>query len=240
MLNRAADLKVATAATQLSRLSFDVTHKASFLKYVMTLVRKVPKYWIAASTHHPEELSCGRIHIDLRQRFPGLLTLIAPRHPQRSVEIASTLRALSLNVRSLSRGEFPLPDTDILLIDTVGDLPLVYAMSAGIPTFLGGSLFHGRGHNVAEATLAGCSVITGAHHSTFEPFLHRLNADNILCSVVKSEEELLHLVLQQFSDPDQTCRIGVLAAERTRTLSADTIDLLWNDLLSAFSEVRSA
>lgn len=39
--------------------------------------------WVASSTHHDEETRIARIHQNLKKQFPGLLTLIAPRHPQR-------------------------------------------------------------------------------------------------------------------------------------------------------------
>ena len=98
MIKRAADLKVATAATQLSRLSIDVTHKASFLKCVMTLVRKVPKYWIAASTHIDEEKFCLNTHLSLKRQHKDIITIIVPRHIDRAILIQDELKKLNLNV----------------------------------------------------------------------------------------------------------------------------------------------
>ena len=47
------------------------------------------------------------------------------------------------------------------------------------PCFAGGSLYPGsRGHNVAEATVAGCSVLVGSHHETFKSMIDDINEED--------------------------------------------------------------
>ena len=46
----------------------------------------------AASTHAGEESSVLEAHVRLRANFPGLLTLIAPRHPERGAGIVASRR----------------------------------------------------------------------------------------------------------------------------------------------------
>ena len=48
--------------------------------------------WLAASTHDGEEAIAGAVHAAIAQNRPGLLTIIAPRHPQRAAEIAAHLK----------------------------------------------------------------------------------------------------------------------------------------------------
>ena len=44
--------------------------------------------WLAASTHAGEEEIAAAVHRGLQRDHPGLLTIIAPRHPARAAEIA--------------------------------------------------------------------------------------------------------------------------------------------------------
>jgi hypothetical protein len=60
--------------------------------------------WLAASTHAGEEAACARVHVQLREHFPALLTCIVPRHVERSSEIRAELRRAGLDVRSFSAG----------------------------------------------------------------------------------------------------------------------------------------
>jgi hypothetical protein len=51
-----------------------------------------------------------------------------------------------LRVKVSSEGAVPVEmQTDVLLINTVGILPQIYAATKGKPVFVGGSLFPGRG-----------------------------------------------------------------------------------------------
>ena len=78
----------------------------------------------AASTHAGEEAAMIDAHQRLRANFPGLLTMIVPRHPERGIEVAEIARAAGLKVRLRSRGELPDAATDIYVADTVGELGL--------------------------------------------------------------------------------------------------------------------
>ncbi len=60
--------------------------------------------WLAASTHPGEEAIAADVHRRLAPRLPGLLTVIAPRHPERGPELAE---ALGATVARRSAGEPP-------------------------------------------------------------------------------------------------------------------------------------
>ena len=49
--------------------------------------------WIAASTHPGEEEIAAAAHRRIAREHPGLLTIIAPRHPARGAAIAEMLAA---------------------------------------------------------------------------------------------------------------------------------------------------
>jgi 3-deoxy-D-manno-octulosonic-acid transferase len=115
--------------------------------------------WLAASTHAGEEEIVASVHSRLAATHPGLLTIIAPRHPARGDAIATMLAARGLRA-ARRRGDEPITDdTDIYLADTLGELGLFYSL-AGI-AFIGGSLVPKGGHNPFEAARLGCAVLHG-------------------------------------------------------------------------------
>jgi 3-deoxy-D-manno-octulosonic-acid transferase len=113
----------------------------------------------AASTHAGEEELMIAAHQRLRANFPGLLTIIAPRHPDRGPEIAAAAGALSVALRS--RGELPKWTTEIYVADTLGELGLLYRMAPVV--FVGGSLIKHGGQNPIEAAKLGAAVLHGPH-----------------------------------------------------------------------------
>ena len=54
--------------------------------------------WCASSTHHNEEIICGKIHLKIRKKLKNLLTIIIPRHIERSEKIKIELEKLGLKV----------------------------------------------------------------------------------------------------------------------------------------------
>ncbi|MFD2234458.1 3-deoxy-D-manno-octulosonic acid transferase [Phaeospirillum tilakii] len=121
--------------------------------------------WLAASTHPGEEEIVAETHRRLAPRFPGLLTLIVPRHPARGPDIARKLAALGLSVAMRSAGETPRAGTAIHLGDTMGELGLFYRL-AGI-VLMGKSLAVGGGQNPFEPARLGCAVLFGPRMENF-------------------------------------------------------------------------
>ena len=116
--------------------------------------------WVAASTHDGEEVALLRVFGELRKTQPDVLWVLAPRHPQRFDEIARLLSVSGWRIARRSRNETVDTHTDIVLADTLGDVPLFYA--AADVAFVGGSLVPGiGGHNVIEAAAASCVLATG-------------------------------------------------------------------------------
>lgn len=115
----------------------------------------------AASTHDGEETVLIEAHRKLRADFANLLTLIAPRHPERGAAIGEIARAAGLNVRLRSRGELPDAATDVYVADTVGELGLVYRLAPVV--FVGGSLVEHGGQNPIEPAKLGAAILHGPH-----------------------------------------------------------------------------
>jgi len=115
----------------------------------------------AASTHIGEETAVIEAHTRLRSNFPGLLTLVVPRHPERGPEVADIAVSAGLSVALRSRSELPKRGTEIYVADTLGELGLLYRIAPAV--FIGGSLVKHGGQNPIEAAKLGSAVLHGPH-----------------------------------------------------------------------------
>ena len=122
---------------------------------------------IAGSTHAGEETRLLDAYARLRERWPGLLLLIAPRNPERFAAVARLCRrrGLAIELRSRNPGP-PAATTDVVVADTIGELQAIYAMAD--VAFVGGSLVKHGGHNILEPCALGVPVIFGPHMFHFE------------------------------------------------------------------------
>src|SRR6185503_4769635 len=107
----------------------------------------------AASTHPCEEAAVIDVHRRLMHPFPGLLTVLAPRHPERGQGISDIAKVAGLKATLRSRGELPDRNTEIYISDTFGELGLIYRIAPIV--FIGGSLVGHGGQNPIEAAKLG-------------------------------------------------------------------------------------
>ncbi|WP_375458755.1 3-deoxy-D-manno-octulosonic acid transferase [uncultured Enterovirga sp.] len=121
--------------------------------------------WMAASTHPGEEEAVIWAHLQMRQRRPNLLTLLAPRHPARGDEIADYAASAGLSVTRRSEGGRPDEAGDLHIVDTVGDLGLFYRLAPLV--FMGGSLVPHGGQNPIEPARLGAAILHGPHVANF-------------------------------------------------------------------------
>jgi 3-deoxy-D-manno-octulosonic-acid transferase len=113
------------------------------------------------STHAGEETLIIEAHRRLRHSFPRLLTVIAPRHPERGLGIVEIARAADLKTALRSRGQLPASDTEIYIADTMGELGLIYRLAPIV--FVGGSLASHGGQNPIEPIKLGAAILHGPH-----------------------------------------------------------------------------
>ncbi len=128
--------------------------------------------WIAASTHAGEEEPILDAFARLRVRWPTLLLLLVPRHPERFDSVAALCRQRGFSVTRRSGRNACAPDTAVFLGDSMGELLLLYA--AADLAFVGGSLVATGGHNVLEPALLGLPVLFGPHMFNFTEAGERL------------------------------------------------------------------
>ncbi len=128
--------------------------------------------WLAASTHDGEETIAGQVHAAVAKNIPDLLTIIAPRHPQRGPEVAARLKRQGLTVARRSLAEPIADNVAIYLADGTGELGLFYRIAP--IAFVGGSLIPHGGQNMLEAALLKCAILHGPHVANFKAIAEEL------------------------------------------------------------------
>jgi 3-deoxy-D-manno-octulosonic-acid transferase len=159
------------------------------------------KFWIAVSTHKGEEEIVIQTHKLLKKDFPDLLTIIIPRHPNRSEEIKSLFSGINFAQRSQKQNVESA--TEIYLADSLNELGLFYRLINF--AFIGGSLAMVGGHNPFEAIKLECAVISGRNVFNFKEIYKELEAENA-CAMVDSQEQLAEQV-GKFLKDDTSCRM---------------------------------
>lgn len=169
--------------------------------------------WLAASTHQGEEEAVALAHRELAANYPGLLTIIAPRHPARGEAIAAMLAGHGLSVARRSREEPISSRTEIYLVDTLGELGLFYRL-AGVG-FIGGSLVPRGGHNPLEAARLDCAVLHGPDMGNCAALSAALSAAGA-SQMISNTNQLASAVSSLLADPNlraARARAGTRVAE---------------------------
>ena len=189
------------------------------------------RVWLAASTHAGEEAVVLEAHTMLRRTHPGLLLLLAPRHPERADAVAAAAAHTGCAVARRSRRERVGPSTAVYVCDTLGELPLLYA-AAGL-AFVGGSLVPLGGHNLLEAARVpgGCALLHGPHIEAVSASSARLvQTQPPAAQCVRTAAELAVAVGALLSCPATLLASRTAAAAVAETLELGVHEKLWSRL----------
>ncbi len=179
----------------------------------------------AASTHEGEEAAIIAVHQRLRAKYPSLLTVIAPRHPDRGSGIVESAKTAGLSVAVRSRGDLPNTDVDIFVADTLGELGIIYRLAPIV--FVGGSLASHGGQNPIEAIRLGAAVVHGPNVWNFDEIYATLDAAHGAARI--ADEEALTACLANWLARPVTRKavadaalvtVGKLSGALERTLAA--------------------
>lgn len=151
--------------------------------------------WNVSSTHRDEEVKIGKFLKRVQEKVPGLLTIMAPRHPNRGPEIQQDLDNLGLTTALRSKGEPITAQTDVYIADTIGEVGIWYDLAPLV--FIGGSLIPHGGQNFMEPSRMRDAVIVGPHMFNFTDAMNRAKkADAVIQvnDVLELEEAVLQLL----------------------------------------------
>jgi 3-deoxy-D-manno-octulosonic-acid transferase len=172
---------------------------------------------LAGSTHEGEEELMVSVFGSLKNDFPDLNLILAPRHPERFGRVEAMVKAKGFECvrRSalLSPGqERTMLSGRIILLDTIGELAAAYGISD--ISVIGGSFVQRGGHNPLEPAFWGKPVVCGPHMENF-PFIQEFYIGS---GAVKTDAEGLFEVLRELiRSPGKRKVMG----ERARSLYRD-------------------
>lgn len=178
----------------------------------------------ASQTHPGEEETILPAHDALRRTYPDLLTIIAPRHPERGANIATLCATRPVRRRSL--GELPDTSTAVYIADTMGELGLFYRL---VPfCFVGGSLIRHGGQNPLEPAKLNCAVLAGPHTFNFTSAYEAVfDAQGLGC--VNSTTDICTIASKLLGNAQEARRLGQAAAAGAQKLGGavtKTVDVV--------------
>lgn len=158
--------------------------------------------WLYASTHKGEEDLACRIHQNLKPTLPNLLTIIVPRHPERTPQTLEDCASYNLHISCRGRDKkYPSRDDDIYIADTLGELGLLYSLA---PLACIGRTFSddgGGGHNPIEPVQLGCAVLHGERVQNLQEIFDDMDSCGAALNV-HDEKELEQTILHLLTQPD--------------------------------------
>jgi 3-deoxy-D-manno-octulosonic-acid transferase len=171
---------------------------------------------VAACTHEGEEAIVAEAHRQLRQRLPDLITIFAPRHPERGAAIVELLQSRGIAAERRALGALPTRSSEAYVADTLGELGMLYQLAP--VAFVGGSLVDRGGHNPIEAVRQGCMVMTGPHWQNFTDTYNALFSYKAAL-IVRSASELADTAAALLADPGELGRMRERAGAALAGLS---------------------
>ena len=160
---------------------------------------------ICGSTHRGEEKIIFAAFQKIKKKIPDCCLLIAPRDINRAGEIETEAEKYTLPT---SRRSLTSPKTDIVILDTLGELSSCYQL-ADI-AFIGGSLVPAGGHNPLEAASCGRPVLFGPFMDDFSEISRDLVAAGG-AQMVGTSDELAGQVLTLLTSAQRATAMGTAA-----------------------------
>ena len=169
----------------LGNLKFIDTHNDKF-KEINKKYFKNKMILCTASTHHNEEEIFANLHIKYKKKIPNLVTIIIPRHIERTNEIAQMLDKKKLKFNRHSENKKNFKNCDVYIVDSYGENKSFYKISNVV--FLGGSLVSKGGQNPLEALRFGCNILHGNYTFNFKDVYKMLEKEKLSLKVYNNKD----------------------------------------------------
>ena len=155
------------------------TKKENLEKRLLNFFKKKKILIVGASTHFDEEnfIAQNHLYFKKQKKFKNIISIIVPRHVERTNQIRRDLENLSLKTHLHSSNIKISDNLDIYIVDTYGDLNKFFKISKLV--FMGGSLIKHGGQNPLEPAKLGCKIIHGPNISNFNEIYDQLKKMNV-------------------------------------------------------------
>ena len=165
---------------------------------------------IAASTHDNEEALILDVFKELQDALPNILSLIAPRHPERFQSVYQL--SLKEGYRTGLRSDLSSinPDKEVIILDSLGELLGMYQISDY--AFIGGSLVPVGGHNVLEAVAMRIPVFSGKNFHNFKYIFSELQEKQAI-NLIDNAHELMQGIIRLERNQEERERLITQATQ---------------------------
>ena len=171
------------------------------------------RVFVAGSTHEGEDGMVLKVYRGLLEKYPDMLMVIVPRHPERGDDIVSLARDEGFDdcvtMKEINSGT-KRAGRRIVIVDVIGELFKVYSLATMV--FCGGSLVPRGGQNILEPAAWGKVVLYGPSMDDFMDEKERLEIAGGGITV-SNDRELLAETLKLLEDPEALRRKGAAGRE---------------------------
>lgn len=160
----------------------------------------------AGSTRDGEEELLLPVFEELRKKYPYLVSIIAPRHIERTDEIRKLLERNHVPYRLKTQPYSSPPlSSGYLILDQLGELWKAYAISTAV--FVGGSLVDFGGQNILEPVSMGKPVVFGPYMENFKEIAQYLLEKNGAIQI-RNTAELTVTLQRLLASPAERAALG--------------------------------
>lgn len=194
-------------------IKFDIDIDKQTLDQALLLKNKLfaGRYvFIVASTHSGEEAIFYALYPEIKKIIPNVLLVVVPRHPERFVEAEGLARDATLKTCVRSTKQPLESDTDVYIVDTMGELKLLYG--AADISFVGGSMVPVGGHNILEPAALNIPVIFGPYMTNSKEMAKNVV---VLGAAIQCLDQhgIIHTVRRLFENPVEKERMVATMAD---------------------------
>jgi 3-deoxy-D-manno-octulosonic-acid transferase len=201
---------VPTAVAVTGNVKYDLPAPAEETTEVRNRLGLAPArpVFVAGSTWRGEDDLVLDAFEEAKRVHPDLLLLLAPRHPERVDAVEEMARSRGHKIGRCSRDASRSAAFDVMLVDTVGELPSLYQLAS--VAFVGGTLAPVGGHNLLEPAAVGVPVLFGPHTDNVREIASALRRSGAATRVTDARElsQALRSLLHDMERRDTMGRLG--------------------------------
>ncbi len=157
-------------------------------------------FWFAASTHSGEEDLCIKTHLSLKEKFKNILTIIAPRHIQRSQDIKKICDKFHLDAQILDKQDLIETGKEVIVLNSFGSLNNYFKFAKCV--FIGKSfvkkLQNVGGQNPIEAAKFNCKIYHGPYVYNFAE-IYKILGNHKISKEIINHRDLSNYIKEDLS-----------------------------------------